>query len=387
MEDNMSIIDWSNLNAPEAPGWLIGLMSTNEEKQLQSKFHLERFLRQHALALNISASVFNEVLQTDAPILITEILVEMLTSETPAKPMYIVELLGVVSSYQIEPNLKQVQRARALKIYEIVSKNFDLYLEMLEYPDADTRTAVINLLEWFTDKRLQVTNALIHHIKANQVTDEIEILSAIDLIFDVVVNNEIDDDKLMLDFIAVLNTYVAHREIPKSILAHAACYLILLQGKQVSHSIIDMLIDTLNVTNFTNPSEDLLLDNLWVKALLSTGIDRATQSLLNILNYQSDVYMIIDVSAILLNLHFGDYDFQYLHILLWGIEEADIHTTVSFGQNQSSLSGSERQQKFSVLQKGILTKLIQKDLLWEIHTNLFELFGLPANRTKLEALL
>lgn len=383
----MNIIDWSNLNAPDVPGWLIGLMSTNEEKQLQSKFHLERFLRQHALALNIAASAFNKVLQTDAPVLVTELLVEMLATETPAKPMYIVELLGVVSSYQLEPSLKQVQRARALKIYEIVSKKFDLYLEMLEYPDADTRTAIINLLESITEKRLQVANALIHHIKANQIIDEIEILSAIDLIFDVVVSNDIDDDKLRLEFVVVLNAYVAHREIPKSILAHAACYLILLQGKQVSQSIIDMLMDILKITNFTNPSEDILLDNLWVKALLSTGIDRTTQSLLNILNYQSDVYMIIEVSAILLNLHFGDYDFQYLHILIWGIEEADIHAIVSFGQNQSSLIGSERQQKFSDLQKDILTKLIQKDLLWEIQTNLFELFGLPASRTKLKELV
>ncbi len=135
----MIIRDWDALNATEMPQWIVGLTSKDEKRQFQAKMKLSTYLGQHALALNTASDAYNQVLETDAPVLLTSLLIAMLKDQSVANPRYITELLEIVISFIKEPTLKQTQRKRAEKIYERVAQEFNVYLDILKHPDSEVR--------------------------------------------------------------------------------------------------------------------------------------------------------------------------------------------------------------------------------------------------------
>lgn len=380
MEDHKTIIDWHKLNAAEVPKWLVALSSTDEKRQLQAKVKLSAYLGQHALALNIASDSYNQVLETDAPVLITSILLEMIKDASVAKPLYVTELMEIVASYLKEPTLGQAQKERAARIHELVLQEFDLYLVMLRHPDAKVRINIMDLLRHIPEKQEKIANALIQHLKTNSISDEVEKLTLITMLFEMIQAEEFDVDRLKKEFIEILSQCIELEEI-STILARAACYLILLQKDQVSRTVMDALVDILKKASFTEPSSDLGLGDLWIEALLSYGTNQATHTLLTIFEHQADEYALIEIAAILLELHFGSGDVHPFYLIMH-TQNDEVHVFVSLGENQGSTTKSQT-QKLSDLQKDVLRQFVNKAQLWNIKTNLFELYSLPTTQSEM----
>lgn len=380
----MAIVDWNVLNAPEVPKWLVALSSKDEKWQYHAKLALSSYLKQHALALNIANYEYNEVLATDAPVLITSFLIEMLRVPSLAKPATITELLEVVSLYGKEPTLGYMQQKRATKIHNLLVQQFDLFLHMLTYPDPEVRGNILNLLHNIPEKQEELAKVLLHHLEVNHLSEKLERLIAIDVLFEIVRKDEYADD-LLDRYIRILSQWFENYETLPIILARSGCYLILLQGEEVSQVIVDILVDILKEANFTDPLEDLGLSDLWIEALLTFGANQATRIFLDLFDHQTDDYALIEISAILLDLHFRSGDFRRPYLLMdkYGDETRVI---ASLGESQN-LSPISQPKSLSDLQKEILRQLVHKDQLWDIKTNLFELYSLPATRSKLSALI
>lgn len=384
MEDHMTMIDWHTLNAAEVPKWLVALLSTDENRQRQAKVKLSAYLQQHALALNIAGASYNQVLETDAPVLITAILLEMLKDGAVAQPHYIIELLEIVASYFEEPTLGQIQRERAVRIHELVLDEFNLYLDMLKHPDDKVRINILELLRHLPEKQAEIANTLMYHLKTNPISDEIEKLTIVTMLFQAIQAEEFAVDHLKRDFIEILSQYIELKETA-TLVARAAYYLILLQKDQVSQLVLDALIGVLKEASFTDPSSDLGLGNRWIDALLAYGVDQATPNLFAIFEQQTDEYVLIEIAATLLELHFGSGEVHAFYLLMFN-QNDERHIFVSLGDNQGSTTKSQI-QKHSNLQKDVLRQFINKDQLWSIKTNLFELYALPTTQAEMRKLI
>ncbi|MBZ0294923.1 MAG: hypothetical protein K8L99_20340 [Anaerolineae bacterium] len=381
----MTVVDWNALNAAEVPQWLVALSSKDAQRQFRARMKLARYLQQHALALSIADYAYNQVLETDAPVLITSLLLEMLKDVSVANPLYVTELLEIVSTYFREPTLGQAQRERAIRIHELLLQEFDLYLEMLKFPDAGVRVYIMDLLRHIPEKQEEIANALMQHLKTTSISDELEKLTIIMLLFDTIQAETFNVDRLKKDFIGVLNQYLEQKETSTVELAYAAYYLIVLQKDQMAQTAMDTLVDILKKVNLTDPGSDLGLSDLWVDALLAYGTDQATHHSLDIFEHQTDDYVLIRVAAFLLELHFGSGDIHNIYLNM-SRDNDKSQVFVSLDETRRSTS-IPPVQPFSDLQKDILRQFVYKDRLWDIKTNLFELYSLPTTQSEMRKMI
>jgi hypothetical protein len=376
----LTTIDWNALNATEMPEWLAALASNDGQRQFRARSALSRYLGQHALALNIANYEYNEVLETDAPIFVTTILIEMLRNGSELNPRYVTEFLEIVSSYWKEDALGEMQRQRASKIHELMLHEFDLFVRMTNHSDPEVRVYSWDILYDMPEKQLETARLLLHRLEANQLSDESECLKVIDMLLQTIQDKRYEGD-LREKYIKVLNQWLEDDKFTSMVLAHTACYLILLQGEQVSQAVVAKLVDILKVFK-----KDLLLGNLWIDALVSLGINQATPILVEIFNHQTDDHTLVEISAILLSLHFRSGDFRLPHFLGHRDEKGEMHIQTSWDE-WHSLSSTSQLQPMSEFQKSILRQFIVKDQFWKIQTNLFELYSLPVTRSELEQLI
>ncbi len=384
----MKIVDWETLNAVELPKWLVGLTSKDNVRRFNAHRKLADYLGRHASALGTGDFNYNRVLSTDAPVLIMPIFVEMLKDATVIEPLIVVEFIEEMSGYWKEPQLGQAQRQRAEKILALIQQEFDLWVTMLDHPNPDVRVQIIEIFSNFPEKNKIIAPLLLNHLKKYQANDDIEALTLLGALYSNIQSERHSNSSLRQDFLHILNQWIEQATYPTIVLANTACYLIMLEENAVSKNAVDTLVNILMYADFTDPMADLHLASFWVDALLSLGTDQATQKLLAIFDAQADENAIIEVSAMLLELHFGDGDVHAIYIN--ALDEYGkkafpngIHIRV---ERNSQLSNSPRQNPTD-LQRKILKHFVQKEQLWNIKTNLFQIYHLPASRASLEKLI
>lgn len=380
------ITDWNKLNAKKVPIWIIGLMSSIPQRQYYSFGKLSSYLREHALAFNISENEYNDVLETDAPILITPFLLELLNYSSQTNLVYVLRLLRTVASYIREPKLGQLQRARAIQISRIIEEKYELYVSLLNHNDFEVRIELILLLCSISNKQKESATLLLHYLKTGDVSEDREVLTIFDCIFTLTQNTELDSNLLKSELIVILEQSINHDKTSDSVLTRAVCFLLVLQGSKVSTKIINHLIDKLKNAQAGKNSEILSYGHLWINGLLNLGIEKATQILLDVFKHQNDTYTLFYVSAILLRIQFGSQDPYLLYVHIMDTDNNYQIINVTF-EPEFKTKSTWQCYEFSTSQKELLVQLSQKSMLWNYQSNLFDSFNLPSDRFKLIKLL
>lgn len=377
----MSIIDWQTLKAPELPKWLVALTSKDYDRHFKARMKLADYLGQHAAAQSVGEYYYNRVLSTDAPVLITPIFIEMLKDETVVEPLSIAEFLEEMSGYWRKPGLGQIERQRAEKLLDIINQEFEFLVTMLEHPNPDVRTQIIGILCHLPMRRQDLGQLLLEHLKKFQAADDIETLTVIGVLHNIIKSKTHSTPALRRDYIHILNQWIEEATYPPVILSDAACKLMILEGKDVSKSVVDTLLNILMHMNFMI---DFYIHRDWVDALLALGIDQGTHHMLTVLDVQKDEDTVFEISAVLLELHFGERDIESLYVHVLDKEEtARTHYLVSRDKQLPHVV----HHNLKDLQREILRHVVQKELLWRYRTNLFEVYHLPASRSDMEKLI
>jgi hypothetical protein len=378
MLDRLHAIDWQSLNASQMAVWIEDLISTNEAKRKRAGAKLLEGLGKHAEALG-NVEEYGKILSSDAPVLVTPFFVDLLTMpEAPAKGT-ILKILDVLAGYKNKEGLEPIHLSRAEQIYQILLSNFDLYIPYLNADDAYTRINVMYLVSQFHEKLPLVIETLLDRLEKDNEPDELGKRCASEIIFETIQADAILTSQFEERLIRLLESWITSFHSSLSIKAQAALYLIRLQNKTIENSTIKLLANILKLPYDFALDVPLFLE--CVDAFMQLGIKRCIAILLNIFDDQTDVLQIFDTAVILMAINFGVNDYHNFRVSKYDLSE---YTKIII---ETETQIHPIQFPLNELQINVLDHLLVKDEIWNVDTDLFEVFHLPNSKIELQTLI
>jgi hypothetical protein len=378
MLDRLHAVDWQSLNAGQMASWMADLISTNETKRWKSGAKLLEYLGEHAEALNLLEE-YRKILSNDAPILAAPFFVEFLMMPGTQNKGTILHILSVLAGYKTKAELEPIHQVRAEKIHQSLLTNFDLYTPFINADEPRTRIEAMYLCSQFDEKLPIVIENLLDRIEKEKEPDELGKAVAAEIIFKAIENNIELVNRFREQFTQVLNHWIIAPFETISIRADATFYLLKLYGEATQPVIIKLLSNILKLPHGMD------LNIPWfgecVDAFMLLGINHCTSILLDIFDDQTEILQIFDTIVVLLAIHFGADDYHKF----WTSKHVLSENTKIIVETETPIKPI--QFPLNELQINILDHLLTKDEIWDIETNLFTLFNLPATKSELQTLI
>lgn len=240
MLDRINTIDWQSMGASRIPQWIRDLVSENSDIRIHAGWKLQEYLHYYVESIQD----YYDALATDAPVLITPFLIEILQHDLSDKEG-ILYLLDILAHYHLVDELRNPYKLRANQIYQQLLPHFELFLPFLENPDAATRTQTTYLLSRFEEKTNQVMSILLYRIEQGIETNILGRQCIAEIICKKLQHSR--GLEFSERFVNVLRTWLSANEESLQIRATAAYNLVCLQVNDVDVSAVKMLIDILRL--------------------------------------------------------------------------------------------------------------------------------------------
>ena len=377
MLDKLNNIDWDSLDASSVPGWLRSFTSNSRTERFRASMDMLQYLGHNDLALNLTDR-YIELLSTDVTIIITPFLLDLLMSPKTHEKSFILEMLAVLASYKSIPILTEVAQKRSEWIYQHLLENFDKYQLFIESSDAKTREQATFLLGDFDERTVQTLDLLLTHLEDGELEEDVQ-LAMSDTIHDCLSKlTQKESAEPIKRFSEILNSWIKSPITSISVQATASYFLILLDSHNVQNQVVKVLLNSMKIHNMHLLSLPLFDD--CIDALLSLGMSRGTNALLDIFESQTNSVIIIRIATVLLSIHFGNGKFKEMRI-------ENIYTKPNKVYVDSKTFVNVRESRLSKTQKIILSYFVYNEAIWKINTNLFNVFNLPNSQDKLRKLI
>lgn len=376
MLDGLSRINWKEFDAEELPNWLRALRSDDFDIRLTAGFKLSQYFCEHSHSLNVISEI-EDRLSTDVPVLATPFILELLEVDDIDNKKILFDILYTVSDYYLVDKLTGEKRQRAEAIHQIILEKLKLLLVLLHYDDLSERATLIYTLKHFTEQSDTIVEHLLNWAETFVLYEEEAKIACAAILFKLIIDSKVEISQQLERFTTCLYQWIESPLDTISTKAYAAHYLICLLKDDVDDNIIQLLSNTLNL-----PSSSDLYPPLWsecVDAFSGLSESRCFNTLLDILDSQTDLRIIFDVSATLIAIYFN-------------ADKYSFHISYAYHDNSYILSEYKHTAPqftvpFNQKQKTVIHHLIEKSAIWEVETNLFGIFGLPSSQDELSLLI
>jgi len=371
--DNLSQINWAMLNARDLPDLLRTLRSNDLNKRRKASYKLGEYFREHARALNVIADI-QDVLSTDAPVLATPFLLELLAVDDIDNKLQISRLLYTVSEYYLVERLNTQARRRAEIIHNTLLNDLDLFLDLLSHTSSETRANLIYMLGHFPEAQQRIVLSLLEWMENGLVEDEESQMAVCSITFKFLGDNIQNKDR----YTKYLREWINSPLTTLSTKGDVAYFLIKLHGDDIDQNTVQLLCNIMKLPLSTN-----ILTPLWddcVDMFLQLSEPRCLNALLDIFDAQTDLQTIFDVVISLLAIYFNADKYQGIYYYVDQIDGRWVEII-------SHINANPLEFPLTKSQSIILQHLVDKSLIWEVETNIFRIFGLPSTRDELAKLI
>jgi len=376
--DGLSDINWQALDSEELPDWLIALRSEDFNTRLQAGFKLSKYFCDNAHAFNVILEI-EARLSNDAPVLATPFLLELLTVDDIDNKSILFNMLYTVSDYYRVERLTGYKRKRADAIHQIMLKHIPFFLELLHQETLSSRATLIYLLRHFEEEKDIIVDSLLQWMESTLSGDEESKIASVSVAYQFLSRADVTTTQAQR-LINCLQIWIDSPLDTLSTKAEASYLLICLLGDDVQPETLKLFCNILKL-----PISSELYLPLWddcVVALHNLSEPDRINVLLDIFDDQTDIHLIFHMVVSLLAIYFdtdrytGIYLSQYFH----HNPRVEIPSDISVAVPKITLPLTLHQQT-------VLQHIVDKDIVWTIQTNIFEVFGLPSTRESLSKLI
>ncbi|MEO8609543.1 MAG: hypothetical protein ABI690_16750 [Chloroflexota bacterium] len=385
--ERIASIDWTSKGFPDVPTWLNNLLSNDENMVLSAYTQLDEYIIQGGVSdenFDLGYRI-EEVLRTDAPDILAEFLIELLSETQPLGLSKILTLLIGQSTYINFRLHDDSLRQRAIVIYRKIWAARTIYVPFLMHVDRTVRRKTVLLLCQFRDNPNEVIPLVLEATTTEN--DSYTVMSNL--------------QDFTIDFLRQVRIDVVYE--------HA--YLTLLKNLLVSplgfvvqvvaaYHIVEQLLDDAPKIALDRLVEGMIIEfdhevvlgimaarpekqnRLLMKLHPKTAIDLALQVLKRTFLIQNALCALVTALSVACEPPALEIDGFFLQPVV-----VDDKVYYEYSVNRFTLPEKFDLSALTPRQTQVIQAVVETNLIWTVVTNLFDLFGLPSNRIELESLL
>ncbi len=386
MLEKMSNIDWEQLQAPKIPSWLYQM--TSEDEKIRSEAHVhfgEQVL--HTLAISDEIKLNNaELFRNNIQLTALPFLIELLEDDNVHDKNKILYAFHTMITYIHFIDSNDTYYSKAMELRNAVWEYHDIYIDCLESRIRKTQIATIQLLAEFGEHGSYI---LSHFHRLIEGTHKKDLLS---IVLWEINHNLLKDGKVIIrlppEFVSYLEMLIESN--PEHIIRiTSAIILINTLDKNAPEIAIIYLTKALINRSDKPPLEyniRTVLASVQAKILVKLGVEKGLSIAIQIIDESPIAENRFHALLAALILVFSTEQNSYNYTIIPSYKGSELE------QYTLSLLHKDNVQSFNPTtlnteQEKVLEVIVQNDWIWEIKSNVLEIFNLPKSRAELTKLI
>lgn len=386
--EHIASINWNDKSFPDVPVWLNDLLSDKETKQTVAYENLkERVIQGDVSEVNFDLGYhIEQVLRTDAPDVITPILIEML-NESDLPETGLINVLGLlcrqVMYVEFRFSNEQFKR-RASAIYEKIWDARNVYIPFLQHRNSMIRRIMAFFLCQFRDKEDTVIPIMLDATTMEK--DSITVMWHLERFTRTLLKGQEINIKYRDAYLKTLNSLL---NSPLGFPVHfvAAFHIIEQLGNETPDAILDRFVSGMIIEFDHETIQNILAARIETqsKLLMTLHPIKAINLALQVLTQTTIVPNALYAVIVALNMACEPPSTEAEGFLSYPVAREG-RIFYRYFVNRFKTPCKFDLSSLSPKQKQVLKAIVETDLIWTVDVDLFDIFGLPEQRKKLKQL-